>query len=233
MLSCGHEAASETPNDETTAPPGVAKALMMDTMRCPVEGKQVTQSDVNHDGRSDLVTVFERDGTTLSCRQADFNFDGQVDAYFHYGPAGAIEREQFDLDFDGFLDLGRLYNENGEVSVDEEDTDRDGFIDAWRRYEKGRLVRIESDRDRDGQPDMFTHFVAGRIDRIGYDTNGDGIVDEWDHDAARRSREADQTRRASRRDAEQAEAAQVGSDEEPSPSEKTEERAKSDDSESG
>ena len=87
--------------------------------------------------------------------------------------------------------------------------DRDGFVDAWRRYDKGRLTRIETDRDGDGRPDMFAYYLAGRVDRIGYDVSGDGKVDQWDHDAARRARQAEQLRAKDKQEAEPKAAAEV------------------------
>lgn len=192
------EPAPDPPKEDPQAALGVgskAKPLFVDEQRCNSRGQRLEQVDVNRDGRSDLVAFFDRTSGKLSCRQADLNFDGRIDAYFHYDDRGELEREQFDLDFDGRLDIGRVY-ERGELVLDEQDLDRDGYVDAWRRYQKGRLLRLETDRDRDGEADMFTYYVAGRIDRVGYDVNGDGRPDKWDHDTARRARMAEQERRA-------------------------------------
>jgi len=183
---------SGSPQGAQTVNPNLT-SLSVDSFRCGLQGRRVEQVDLNHDGRSDLVSVYERESTTLSCRQADFNFDSRIDAYFFYGEQGELVREQFDLDYDGRIDAGRLYEE-GVLTVDEQDVDRDGYVDAWRRYEKGRLLRIETDRDGDGKADMFAHYVGGQVDRVGYDTNGDGRVDQWDHDTARRARLATRAR---------------------------------------
>lgn len=170
------------------------RALRVDDLRCSSQGRRADQQDLNHDGKADLVSLYSGEGITLSCRQADFNFDGRLDAYFHYDEKGVLNREQFDLDYDGRIDIGRTFKD-GKLVLDEQDTNRDGFVDAWRRYDKGRLLRIETDRDGDGRADMFAYYVAGRVDRIGYDVNGDGRVDQWDHDAARRAREAESIRK--------------------------------------
>ncbi len=170
------------------------RALRVDELRCSQQGQRANQQDLDHDGKADLVSMYSGEGITLSCRQADFNFDGRLDAYFHYDDKGVLNREQFDLDYDGRIDIGRTFKD-GKLVLDEQDTNRDGFVDAWRRYDKGRLLRIETDRDGDGRPDMFAYYVAGRVDRIGYDVNGDGRVDQWDHDAARRAREAESIRK--------------------------------------
>jgi len=180
---------------------GNLRTLRVDASRCDFDGNRTDQVDLNQDGRADLVAIFDADGSTLRCRQADFNFDGRLDAYFHY-EQGVLVREQFDLDYDGSIEIGRHY-EKGELVLDEQDLDRDGIVDAWRRYDEGRLLRIETDRDGDGRADMFTYYVAGRVDRIGYDVDGDGRVDQWDHDAARRVRLADQRRRAAQAETEQ------------------------------
>ncbi len=175
------------------------RSLSVDTLRCSMKGQRADQQDLNHDGRADLVSIYTASGAALSCRQADFNFDGRLDAYFHYDEKGKLTREQFDLDYDGRIDIGRTFRD-GKLVLDEQDINRDGFVDAWRRYDKGRLLRIETDRDGDGRADMFAYYVAGRVDRIGYDINGDGRVDQWDHDAARRAREAENVRKENEED---------------------------------
>lgn len=199
-------APDESAEDSQSAPEAAnlnanLKALRVDELRCAVKGQRADQQDLNQDGRADLVSLYGSDGTTLSCRQADFNFDGRIDAWFHYDDKGGLAREQFDLDYDGRIDIGRTFND-GKLVLDEQDTNRDGFVDAWRRYDKGRLLRIETDRDGDGRADMFAYYVAGRVDRIGYDVNGDGRVDQWDHDAARRAREAEAIRKENTKPAE-------------------------------
>lgn len=197
------QAPDESGEDSQSAPsvnPNL-RALRVDELRCSMKGQRADQQDLNADGKADLVSLYAGEGTTLSCRQADFNFDGRLDAYFHYDEKGALAREQFDLDYDGRIDIGRTFKD-GKLVLDEQDTNRDGFVDAWRRYDKGRLLRIETDRDGDGRADMFAYYVAGRVDRIGYDVNGDGRVDQWDHDAARRAREAEALRKENDADTE-------------------------------
>jgi hypothetical protein len=170
--------------------------LTVDGERCDRTNKREHQVDVNQDGYADLITLYatEAGGEVITCKQADLNFDGRLDAFIHYGPGGEVVREQFDTDFDGRIDVGRYY-EQGKLVRDELDLNQDGYVDTWRIYDNGRLVRIETDRDADGRPDMFTYYVGKQIDRIGYDTTGDGKVNTWDHDAARRARLALQRRR--------------------------------------
>jgi hypothetical protein len=110
------------------------RALPVDTVRCTQKGMRADQQDLNHDGKADLISIYKGDGTALSCKQADFNFDGRLDAFFHYDDKGQLEREQFDLDYDGRIDIGRHYKD-GAIVLDEQDTNRDGYVDAWRRYE--------------------------------------------------------------------------------------------------
>jgi hypothetical protein len=185
-----------------TAPtkPGLA-AMTVDGTRCNIEQKQKDFQDLNQDGRADLITLYDADagGQRITCKQADLNFDGRLDAFFHYNKGGDIEREQFDLDFDARIDMGRYY-ESGKLVRDEQDLNQDGAVDTWRYYDKGRLVRLEDDRDANGKADRFVYYVTGMIDRIGYDVNGNGKVDQWDHDAARRVRLAVQNRAAAKAD---------------------------------
>lgn len=171
------------------------KYLTVDGERCDRTNKREHQVDVNQDGWADLVTLYatEAGGEKVTCKQADFNFDGRLDAFIHYSPSGDVTREQYDTDFDGRIDTGRYY-ELGKHLRDELDLNQDGFADSWRVYDDNRLVRVETDRDADGRADMFTYYIGKQIDRIGYDINGDGKVDTWDHDAARRARLAQQKR---------------------------------------
>jgi hypothetical protein len=187
--------------DDSRDPPGRNRNakdleyLTVDGERCSRTGKREHQVDVNQDGYADLVTLYanEAGSEKLACKQADLNFDGQLDAFVYYEASGEVSREQFDLDFDGRIDMGRYYAE-AKLVRDEIDLNQDGFSDSWRIYDDGRLVRVEADRDADGRPDMFTYYMGKQIDRIGYDVNGDGKVDTWDHDAARRARLALQKR---------------------------------------
>jgi hypothetical protein len=171
------------------------KYLTVDGERCDRTNKREHQVDVNQDGWADLVTLYatEAGGEKVACKQADFNFDGRLDAFIHYAATGDVTREQYDTDFDGRIDMGRYY-ELGKHLRDELDLNQDGFADSWRVYDDNRLVRVETDRDADGRADMFTYYIGKQIDRIGYDVNGDGKVDTWDHDAARRARLAQQKR---------------------------------------
>jgi hypothetical protein len=172
------------------------KYLTVDGERCDRTNKREHQVDVNQDGWADLVTLYstEAGSEKVACKQADFNFDGRLDAFIHYAATGDVTREQYDTDFDGRIDMGRYY-ELGKHLRDELDLNQDGFADSWRVYDDGRLVRVETDRDADGRADMFTYYIGKQIDRIGYDINGDGKVDTWDHDAARRARLAQAKRK--------------------------------------
>ncbi|MEE9382197.1 MAG: hypothetical protein V3V08_02125 [Nannocystaceae bacterium] len=201
LVACkNHKDPSRTPIDDEAAGAARAdsanlRAMTVDGTRCDSSGKRVQQKDLNHDNRADMLTLIDGSAGAdrITCKQADLNFDGKLDAFFHYADDGALIREQFDLDFDGRIDMGRHY-EKGDLVLDEQDLNQDGATDTWRRYDKGRLLRMEADRDADGRPDMFTFYVGATIDRIGYDVDGDGKVDRWDHDAARRARRAIEAR---------------------------------------
>jgi hypothetical protein len=183
----------ETPDEgaEPAVPDGLdkrdlskMKTLVVDGTFCDRRGKRADQLDTNHDNRADLITLYDSEGR-ITCKQADLDFDGRLDAFFHYTD-GELRREQYDQDRDGRIDTGR-YLKEGQVYLLEQDLNRDGYVDTWRRYDRGRLVRLENDRDFDGRADLFVHYVGGKIDRVGYDVDGNGKVDSWDHDAARRA----------------------------------------------
>ncbi len=181
------------------------KPMKVDASRCDIRGKRTRQNDLNADRRADMVAIIEREGEAISCKQADLNFDGSLDAFLHYDDKGELVREQYDRDYDGRIDFGR-YFKDGELFLDEQDANHDGYVDSWRRYDKGRLTRIDHDRDFDGKPDLFMFYVAGQIDRVGYDLNGDGKVDKWDQDIAARARDAYSARQRALADAEAEEA---------------------------
>jgi hypothetical protein len=106
---------ADDPRDESRDPPGRNRNakdleyLTVDGERCSRTGKREHQVDVNQDGYADLVTLYvnEAGGEKLACKQADLNFDGNLDAFVYYEQSGEVAREQFDVDFDGRIDMGR------------------------------------------------------------------------------------------------------------------------------
>lgn len=132
--------------------------------------------DLNHDGRLDMVQVYEPNGATLLQGVYDFDFDGRADQLSFF-KAGRAREHHLDTDFDRRIDTWISCDEDGWVSrierqrkrrdgrdifesykrgvlVEAEyDTNADGMVNRWERYEDGKLVLVRFDEDRDGKSD--------------------------------------------------------------------------------
>jgi hypothetical protein len=115
----------------------------------------------------------------LVCKQIDINHDGKVDVVTYYDKEGRVAKEEIDLDFDGKFDE-TVYYEVGKVVRKEYDRNGDGKTDTWAYFENEKLVRIERDSKFRGKIDTWEYYEAGRLERVGYDTMGTGRVDRWE-----------------------------------------------------
>jgi hypothetical protein len=115
----------------------------------------------------------------LVCKQIDINHDGKVDVVTYYDKEGRVAKEEIDLDFDGKFDETVFY-EVGKVVRKEYDRNGDGKIDTWAYFENEKLARIERDSKFRGKIDVWEYYEAGRLERVGYDTTGSGRVDRWE-----------------------------------------------------
>jgi len=104
----------------------------------------------------------------LACKQVDLNMDGKIDMVTYYDDQGSqIQLEEIDGDFDGKFDFTVYYNQGKRVR-DEFDMNFDQRVDLWKYYEEGKLVRIEKDANNDGKVDEWDYYEGGKLDRIGY-----------------------------------------------------------------
>jgi len=116
----------------------------------------------------------------MTCKETDLNLDGKIDMVNYYDDTGSqIVLEEIDGDLDGKFDM-TVYYDKGKRVRDEIDTNFDQRADVWKYYEDGKLVRIEFDKNTDGKIDEWDYYEGGKLDRIGYDTSGSGRVDRWD-----------------------------------------------------
>ncbi len=116
----------------------------------------------------------------MVCKETDLNFDGKKDIIRYFSDEGRPLRHEMDMDFDGIIDV-ILYFEDGKIIRSEYDTNYDGKVDKWNYYQEGQLKSSERDRNGDGDKDEWQHFdEQGNLLRIGYDTDGDGKVDFWE-----------------------------------------------------
>lgn len=147
--------------------------------------EQVTQHDLNKDGKPDVFS-FTREGTDAEGRkidqlvrkELDINWDGKVDIVRFYDEREQVIRELLDLDFDGRVDQQNFYDK-GIIVRKERDLDYDGRTDLWIHFERGKIVRKEKDTNGDGKVDYWEYWENDQVDRIGEDLDGDGTVDRW------------------------------------------------------
>src|SRR4029079_1641306 len=116
----------------------------------------------------------------MTCKQTDLNLDGKIDMVNYYDETGSqIVLEEIDGDLAGKFDM-TVYYAQGKRVRDEMDTNFDPRADVWKFYEDGKLVRTAFDKNNDGKVDEWDYYEGGKLDRIGYDTSGSGRVDRWD-----------------------------------------------------
>ncbi len=129
-----------------------------------------------------LFVTVNQDGhkvQQLVCKQSDLDFDGKVDLVQYYGPDGQLFMDEYSMNYSGKFN-GRTFYKDGKKVRAEKDMDFDGKPDYFEYYEGGKLVRVERDRNDDGKIDEWQYYENGRLDRIGYDTTGSGQVDKWE-----------------------------------------------------
>jgi hypothetical protein len=111
-------------------------------------------------------------------RELDTNFDGKVDLVTWFNEDGTRAKEMFDLDFDGKFDVVDTY-EKGVLTKKETFHGQVDKPDTVAFYEGGKKVRVERDTHGEGRPDTWEYFENGKLSRIGEDVDGDGLVDRW------------------------------------------------------
>lgn len=122
----------------------------------------------------------------MVCRESDLNSDGRKDVVRYYNDEGRPMREEADRDFDGIMDQVTYY-QDGLVVRKEVDTDRNGIVDLKVFYDAGKPVRAEADlagrsTATEWKPNRWEYFEDNRMVRMGTDLDGDGRVDRWDRD---------------------------------------------------
>ncbi|MDB4975832.1 MAG: putative lipoprotein [Myxococcaceae bacterium] len=120
------------------------------------------ESDLNADGRKDVVRVYSDEGKPLR-EEADRNFDGKMDEVTFF-QEGQVLRQEFDYTGDGKVDT-KIYFDAGKPLRAERDLKARSTIERW-------------------QPDRWEYYEDGRVVRMGTDVDGDGKVDRWDRDVS-------------------------------------------------
>jgi hypothetical protein len=113
----------------------------------------------------------------LVCRESDLNSDGRKDVVRYYSDEGRPLREEADRNFDGTMDQITIFQE-GVILRQEFDTQNDGKIDMKIFFDAGKPLRAERDlaarstTDR-WQPDRWEYYEEGRVVRMGTDVDGE------------------------------------------------------------
>ncbi len=122
---------------------------------CDIDAAGAIKTDVNNDGRADIVQVMQ--GSREVCRVLDLNFDGRVDNYLYFDEAGNLRRRESDFDRDGVIDEIGLY-QNGRIVQKHRETNLDGKLDTWDTYVNERLTERRRDTNADGKVDQWWTF---------------------------------------------------------------------------
>ena len=157
----------------------------IDPELCDTSGKQVQTFDLNQDNKPDVWKLYasvEEDGArldVLTCKQVDYDQDGQKDYVATYNRRGELVAEEFDFTFDGKFDSREHYDKKtGKVFMVERDLDHNKDPDTWEKYDTdGNLVAIERDRNGDGKADLWEQYQRGVLLAILYDDDFDRKVD--------------------------------------------------------
>ncbi len=144
---------------------------------CDVDSGSALKTDVNNDGRPDIMKVMS--GGKEKCRAVDLNFDGIKDVFIYFDDAGQERRRESDFDRDGRPDEITTL-QGGVVLRKELETNFDAKLDTWEEYAGGRLAKSERDSDGDGVIDEWWDF--NRPDQpkcavVVSDRNADGLPD--------------------------------------------------------
>ena len=164
----------------------------IDPELCDTSGKQVQTFDLNQDDKPDVWKLYaqmEEDGAkldVLTCKQVDYDHDGQKDYVATYNKQGELVAEQFDFTFDGKFDATEHYDKkNGQIYMVERDLDHNKNTDTWEKYDtSGSLESIERDRNGDGKADLWEQYQKGTLVTILYDDDFDRKVDRKEHGRA-------------------------------------------------
>lgn len=150
------------------------------------EGEVLRQSDVNGDGKPDVLTYLRevqgkegRKEQRVVRKVMDLNLDGRMDLSQTFDDQERLLREELDLDFDGKVDAIREYKD-GVIAREQVSSRFDGRFDIRKFYENGVLVLKQVDNDGDGVFEELQYFENNRLARIGWDRNGDGNPESFE-----------------------------------------------------
>jgi hypothetical protein len=182
---CGGTAAGKIGGRSAKGEESGPMRLIAENTRCQVGKDREVLVDLNQDGNADVRKIYAKHGDSevIVCREADLNFDGNLDIFVYFDEQGAIKRDELDLDYDGLIDIISLYAA-GKVVKQELDTNSDHRVDRVRVLVDNVPTRVEGDTNADGKVDYWEFYEGGRLVRVGMDVDKDGRADVWNRDDA-------------------------------------------------
>lgn len=150
------------------------RSRTLDHESCDLDASSAEKTDVNGDGKPDLIVVMK--GGREVCRSADLDFDGRTDLWSYFDEAGRVRRREFDYDRDGITDEIQLFKA-GEIAEKHRASTPARRVDTWEFYIAGRLVRAERDSDGDGHVDQWWDYKTPDCPLIRTDADGNGQPD--------------------------------------------------------
>jgi hypothetical protein len=136
---------------------------------------QRLEYDSNGDGRPDHVAHHDGQKSPRTI-DVDQDFDGRVDRWEDYDPAGTLVKVGSSRRGKG-PDMWTSADAQGQVARVEYDEDGDGKPDRWEQRAAGLVTRVEIDADRDGRPDRWQGWRDGQLQSEEVDTDSDGRAD--------------------------------------------------------
>jgi O-antigen ligase len=131
--------------------------------------------DTNKDGKADAWG--HMDGSRLVRMEFDKDFNGVIDRWEYFTPAGVLEKVGMSKAGDGKVDAWAYPAADGSTARVEVSTKRDGRITRREFYERDQLSRAEEDTDGDGRVDKWETYDAGTLASVALDTDKKGTPD--------------------------------------------------------
>ncbi|MGQ0532932.1 MAG: putative signal transducing protein [Caulobacteraceae bacterium] len=145
------------------------------TNAIPVNATEV-HVDQNGDGGDDATYFFRVGAAYLHRAEFDRNYDGTVDATFHYNGEGVTTRDERDDNFDGVAESRTAYS-GGNAARTEIDSNRNGMADVRIFYRHDVPTRDEIQDNRTGRVARVNHYENLRLSRSESDLDGDGFLE--------------------------------------------------------
>lgn len=156
------------------SPDGSTRIIRVAHEACDVAAAGAETLDANGDGRSDVTTV--NVGGVARCRATDIDFNGKIEIWSYFDPAGKLRRRELDFDGDGRIDEVDTYA-SGVLVGKVRSTGPGSRVDTWETYAGGRLTRAERDSDGNGRVDQWWDFPNADCPIIRSDVDGNGEPD--------------------------------------------------------